>query len=42
MAKKFVVGNDQVRVRSEPNLKGTMVKWLTPGQSIEMDETSRT
>jgi hypothetical protein len=42
MAKTFVVGSDQVRVRSEPNLKGAMIKWLMPGQTIEMDEASRT
>ena len=40
--KEFQVGDDQVRVRDKPDLDGNMIKWLSPGQTVEVDPESRT
>jgi hypothetical protein len=40
--KIFQVGPNQVRVRQQPNLSGTMVRWLDPGAQLEVDADSRT
>jgi hypothetical protein len=40
--KVFQVGDDQVRVRDMPDLDGNMLKWLSSGQSVEVDPDSRT
>lgn len=43
MSKKaFQVGDVEVRVRSQPNLQGDTVKYLSVGQKLEVDPTSRT
>lgn len=39
--KIFVVGGQQVRVRSDSSLRGTLVKWLDPGTRLECDINSR-
>lgn len=39
--KLFVVGGQQVRVRSDPSLRGALVKWLDPGTQLECDPESR-
>jgi hypothetical protein len=41
-AKLFQIGSVPVRVRSEPSLQGASVKYLDPGQELEVDSTSRT
>ncbi|MCB9452260.1 MAG: hypothetical protein H6672_12535 [Anaerolineaceae bacterium] len=38
----FQVGNEQVRVRTQPSLSGMHVKWLAPGTIIQVVPTSRT
>ena len=40
--REFQVGNERVRVRSEPSLKGETVNWLSADQLIEVDPGSRT
>ncbi len=40
--KVFQVGPNQVRVRSGPGLKGTMIRWLEPGTQLEVTPDSRT
>jgi len=41
MDKRFQVRGVQVRVHREPRLDGTLVKWLSPGQSVQVDPVSR-
>jgi len=40
--KAFQVGSVGVRVRSAPGLQGATVKYLSPGQSLQVDPGSRT
>ncbi len=40
--KLFRVGSSQVRVRSDPTLRGTHIKWLNPGEIVEVEADSRT
>ena len=40
--KLFRAGSAQVRVRSDPHLRGAMVRWINPGELVEVDASSRT
>jgi len=40
--KRFVVGSQQLRVRSQASLKSATVTWLQPGAQLEVDAASRT
>jgi hypothetical protein len=35
------VGSQQVRVRSDPHLRGAMIRWINPGELLEVIATSR-
>lgn len=37
----FQVGSEQVRVRSDPGLRGAFVRWLQPGEFLEVEVNSR-
>ena len=39
--KLFRAGSSQVRVREEPHLRGAMVRWIQPGELVEVDADSR-
>lgn len=39
--KLFRVGSQQVRIRSEANLRGAFIRWIQPGDMLEVDAGSR-
>lgn len=40
--KVFVVGDEQVRIRSAATLRGLMIRWMNPGETKEVELNSRT